>query len=330
MKISAVIPVYNAEKYIYRCINSVISQTYTNWEIVFVDDGSTDKSVEIITQFASTEKRIKLYHQSNKGPGSARNLGIKHVQGEIVVFIDSDDYIDRDYFLQLSKAMTRYDLVFINVAQVSSSGSIIKNENMYQYKKLDKDTLLRQQMTGRIPWGGVRKAVRMQLITKNNILFSNLLVGEECLYSFKVLKSAQTYGFLSAKIDYFYVNHKSSQSKLIEIDPYYNVVVTMKTYLHENGCYEEYADTLNSLIIVAMLVSIDRITNMFTGNLRNEKCHQVVNQYSKIIDRQFGIDIHNMPMKALVCVPFIDLKNYQTIFLLSIIKSFVKRIKIGK
>lgn len=329
MKISAVIPLYNAEKYIYKCIKSVIDQTYDDWELIVVDDGSDDNSVDIVTHIALNEKRIKLYCQKNEGPGSARNLGIKYAQGEIVVFIDSDDYVACDYFMQLSKMMIKHDLVFINVAQVSTNGYTIKNENMYQYKNLDKDTLLRCQMTGKIPWGGVRKAARRSLITSNNIFFDNLLVGEECLYSFKVLNSANNYGFMSKKNNYFYVNHTNSQSKLENIDPYYDVVFSLKTYLYENGYYKKFADTLNSLIIVAMLVSMDRIARIYNGSVRKEKCSQIFNQYSKIIDRKYSIDIHNIPTRALICLPFINAHNYTAIIILSKLKTWFEERKMA-
>ena len=115
MIISVVIPVYNAERYLQRCISSVQSQTYSNWEMVLVDDGSKDNSLKICQENAAIDNRIKVVHQSNKGPGEARNVGIAATTGDYVVFVDADDYIDKDYFQLLSKKAVGNDVVFIDV-----------------------------------------------------------------------------------------------------------------------------------------------------------------------------------------------------------------------
>ena len=88
-KVSVIIPVYNVEKYVAEAINSVLAQTYTNFEIIIIDDGSTDRSKEICQQF--TDFRIKIIHQQNRGLAGARNTGIRHAQGEYLAFLDSDD-----------------------------------------------------------------------------------------------------------------------------------------------------------------------------------------------------------------------------------------------
>ena len=92
--VSVIIPVYNAEKFIERCINSVLKQDYSNYEIILVNDGSSDKSNVILQQFAKRHTHIKLIEQKNQGVSAARNIGIKNSSGDWIVFIDSDDYID--------------------------------------------------------------------------------------------------------------------------------------------------------------------------------------------------------------------------------------------
>ena len=93
LKISVIIPVYNAENYVSRCIESVLAQTYNDWQMILVDDGSKDKSLEICQKYADADNRISVMHQENAGPGIARNAGIAEASGSYVVFIDSDDYI---------------------------------------------------------------------------------------------------------------------------------------------------------------------------------------------------------------------------------------------
>lgn len=105
--LSIIIPVYNCEKYIGRCIESVIRQTYTNLEIILVDDGSNDKSLSICEEYAEKDSRIKVIHKSNGGVSSARNCGIKACTGDYIGFIDSDDYIDETMYEELLNALLR-------------------------------------------------------------------------------------------------------------------------------------------------------------------------------------------------------------------------------
>ena len=151
-KISVIIPIYNAENYVGRCIESVQAQTYNNWQMILVDDGSKDKSLEICQKYADVDDRISVIHQENAGPGIARNTGIAKASGNYVVFIDSDDYIEKDYFQLLAKH--NEDVVFINVRNVDKDGHVLKEEYMSKNKKLSKDVILRRQMTGKIDWGG--------------------------------------------------------------------------------------------------------------------------------------------------------------------------------
>lgn len=92
-KVSVIIPVYNVEKYLNECVDSVLSQTYQNFEIILVDDGSTDKSGDICDKYASDDDRIKVVHKENGGLSDARNCGLKEAQGEYIYFLDSDDFI---------------------------------------------------------------------------------------------------------------------------------------------------------------------------------------------------------------------------------------------
>lgn len=151
-KISVIIPIYNAETYVSRCIESVLDQTYCNWQMILVDDGSKDKSLEICQKYADADDRISVIHQENAGPGIARNTGIAKASGNYVVFIDSDDYIEKDYFLLLSEHDE--DVIFINVRDVDEYGRVLKEDFMAKNKNLSIETILRRQMTGKIDWGG--------------------------------------------------------------------------------------------------------------------------------------------------------------------------------
>ena len=109
IKLSIIVPVYNVAEYLERCLNSLINQTLNEIEIICVNDGSTDNSLYILEKFAGLDKRIKIINQKNKGLSGARNTGIKLVQGEYFGFLDSDDWVDLDYFEKLYKRAKNCD-----------------------------------------------------------------------------------------------------------------------------------------------------------------------------------------------------------------------------
>ena len=118
--ISVIIPAYNAEQYIERCLESVVKQTYKNLEIIVVDDGSTDNTGDICEQYAKRDKRILVIHQQNKGLTRSRKVGITLSKGEYIGFVDSDDWIDEDMYEYLYQNMLKFD------AQVVTSGRYLE------------------------------------------------------------------------------------------------------------------------------------------------------------------------------------------------------------
>ena len=111
--ISVIVPVFNTEEYLNRCLDSIINSTYKELEIICVDDGSTDCSAEILEQYASIDNRITIIHQDNQGVSVARNKGLESAVGEYVCFIDSDDWIHEQFFTYLHRAITE------NVADIA-------------------------------------------------------------------------------------------------------------------------------------------------------------------------------------------------------------------
>ena len=173
MKIRVIIPVYNAGQYLERCFESVLNQTHQDWEVIAIDDGSKDNSLELMRDYQLKDDRFKTLHQDNAGAGAARNYALEVCKKDsaygYIVFIDADDYIEPDYFEILSRH--NEDVVFIDIFQRDATGKVIKEERMSDYAILDIDTIIRKQMTGCIPWGGVRKAYKSHLLFNNNIQY---------------------------------------------------------------------------------------------------------------------------------------------------------------
>lgn len=116
--VSVIIPVYNAAPYLVRCLDSVLRQTYTDLEVVLVDDGSTDGSAHICDEYVIKDKRVRVIHQQNKGASIARKQGIERAQGEWLTFVDSDDVVEDDYVERLYKTLRKYDVQIAACDQV--------------------------------------------------------------------------------------------------------------------------------------------------------------------------------------------------------------------
>lgn len=130
--ISVIVPVYNVEKYLERCVKSIAAQTYKDLEILLIDDGSTDKSGKMCDDFQQTDSRIKAFHKQNGGLSDARNYGIEHSAGEFISFVDSDDYIDEKMLETLHRLITENDADLA----VCSAMDVFEGKEVTQVKEI--------------------------------------------------------------------------------------------------------------------------------------------------------------------------------------------------
>lgn len=194
---SVIVPIYNSESYINECIQSVVDSDFKNWELLLIDDGSIDQSGIICDEWSKRDSRIKVFHKVNGGVSSARNLGIEKAKGNWLTFVDSDDFISRDFMNRILEetARTDTDLVFNDFNIIYSD----KKEFFRTYSwTADKEESFRNYLIHswpRVAWGAVRK----DLITKNGIRYpENLTVFEDfhfmckcILFSHKIIKISE-------------------------------------------------------------------------------------------------------------------------------------------
>lgn len=190
-KVSIIIPIFNAERFITRCINSILNQNFKNFELLLIDDGSTDNSADICNNFSKIDTRVKVFHKINGGVGSARNLGLKHANGEYIFFIDSDDFIlenSLSFFLELDSAQN--DLYMFKT-------SIFKNETIIGNKYSEKKVKLKNEV-----WNYIFKK---EIIDENSIEFIDVKYGEDYNFVAKYFMCVKTKRF----IDQFVYVYKS-------------------------------------------------------------------------------------------------------------------------
>lgn len=258
MLFSIIMPVYNAEKTLTRGIESVLKQTLKDFEIIIVDDGSTDDSWNIIKKYESDDKRVIAVHQDNAGPGAARNRAISISCGEYIAFLDADDYWEPDFLDTILRVSDekKSDFIFVETVKEREDGSVIKYLNVGKNKDLTKYEMICSQMTGKMPWG-MSKVIRKELVEKAGNGFLNINVGEETIFSYEVLKRAQYITFAD-KVIYHYVQSGTGQHTKGDYDPWKPLVEKMKEHLLVSGEYDKYEDTINSMALKALAICIYR------------------------------------------------------------------------
>ena len=172
--ISVIVPVYNSELYIEKCINSILKQDYTNYEIIIINDGSTDDSEKVIRKITKTTNKIRYYKQKNSGVAKTRNNGIEFAKGEYIAFIDNDDYIDPDYFKVLidSSKSGDADIVLCGYRRPDENGKIIKELHITEHEWT--------KFLITAPWA---KVYKKEYIVKNGISFLDNNIGEDVFFN---------------------------------------------------------------------------------------------------------------------------------------------------
>lgn len=226
-EISVIVPVYNVEKYLNRCINSILAQTFTDFELILVDDGSTDNSPKICDEYAKNDHRVVVIHKENGGVSSARNMGLKYAASEYVTFIDADDEVLDTYLMNLYK-YNEYDYVVSGAVHkyINENNNLIK-ENATHFddskgthiNELPKDFFY----NGIIHpcWG---KLYKREIIIKNNIKFQSVRCSEDSLFNLQYLPYASSWKLIN-KQNYIYFHrigcdNATSKFFLSDIDVY--------------------------------------------------------------------------------------------------------------
>lgn len=318
-KISIIIPVYNAVKTLNKSIESVLRQSIGAWEIIAVDDGSTDESLTVLNSYAAKDPRILVYHQDNLGPGQARNLGMEKASGEYLAFLDSDDFWEENFLelVQQKISQSAPDVIFYDIIHEKENGALIKYSYLSDFKNLPILKLIKCQMTGKFQWGMV-KVIKTSIVANNHLEFSKDAVGEEAIFSFNVLRFAQTVAFIDKPI-YHYIQSNDGQHKKGNFDPWEKVVFSMKQYLLKIGQYENYKKTINSFALRSLSIACYRLAISFSWRQARVKIKQKIRSYC--LDYNLNqIEKENLDKVTIVLRPFIRLKFVLPIYMAAIIK----------
>lgn len=242
--ISVIVPVYNTEKYLDRCIQSILAQTYTDLELLLIDDGSTDSSGAICDKYAEQDSRVRVFHKANGGVSSARNIGLDNAKGEWIGWVDSDDYIDEDMYEQLyNAAMSKnVDIAYCNYrtelfSSNMPSDSLSKGDFFNQYLYVPTTSLC------------------ITLAKKslyNNIRFNEKAnLGEDLLISSKLYYFSKS-RILVPKALYFYTDTPFSLTKTVQpkqLEGLLKNTIELYRFFNRTSIYSDLKETLAGRIL---------------------------------------------------------------------------------
>lgn len=262
-RISVIIPVYNVENFIAICLDSLLSQTYENFEIILIDDGSKDESLRICKNYEQKDSRIHVIHQENQGVSAARNAGLEMVTGEYVTFIDPDDYVKHDYLEILHQDLTLHnaDIVCCNMVELMDNQVVHINKPRILQKRLlrsAEDIYTAIATRKEYFWNSACMAL-IKTSWINDCRFRELRFGEDQAFMYDLL-TKEPVVYLDTYEGYFYIRHANSATMSqnafsisrgkddVAVNEYrYKALPSLSTDIRV-GFFQMYAESVHALV----------------------------------------------------------------------------------
>lgn len=298
-KLSVVVPIYNAEKFLSTCLDSIISQDLDGFEVVLVDDGSTDSSEKICCDYAKKYSFVTTLHQANGGVSAARNLGVQHVLSEYVVFVDADDFLPIGALSTMYAVAESYpaDMHIFNLARTSGSSLNVRVPESHLplgVSYMEVQNVMHLLLRYQIPVGPVAKLFRSSLFQHIDFAMG-MKVGEDLLFNLCYLNAVNSRVVLSDTVVYYCV--VNPQSAMHTCDPqkdYDRLNASVEEWLHKSMLHEIFHDdflyfkTINILQIISRGKAMPSEGNGYLPFLRSlplPVIHSFAPRYQKRLNR---------------------------------------------
>lgn len=268
-KVSVIIPVYNIEEYIGRCIESILNQSFTDFELILINDGSNDNSGKICDKYANTDSRIKVIHNINKGVSASRNDGIKNATGEWICFVDGDDWIEEHTLLTLFRYNIKADIIQFKY-NIIGAQSDFNEESILQVKLLTQQNYTNCKYFHPACWGYI---FNLEIIRANNIYFlETIRIGEDQAFVLKYIAIC-TSVLLSPLRGYNYLirngsamNSKPSIDKALD---HLKAVEDVCNFLKKHNLFGLTDSELYKNAFSSLLISFWTYAWAYSGNIEN-------------------------------------------------------------
>lgn len=291
-KVSILVPIYNVEKYLEQCIESIINQTLKDIEIILVDDGSPDNCPQMCDNYAKKDSRIKVVHKKNGGLSSARNAGIEVATGDYIGFVDSDDYIELDMYekMYIIAKENNVDFVMSDYCRVSSEGKVKAtldiDEGIYNKNKIKKEVFPTLIMSDDINYGSLLSVCyclyKRDLFIKNNLMFDDeIKYSEDNLFSSIVGYKSDSFYYMKGSYFYNYRYNPNSISTTYKEDAL-DVYIEMNNRLYDNFYRCKEYDFKRQLSLHMIYYTLNYINQVLGSNLNlKEKYRKIKNSLKK-------------------------------------------------
>lgn len=288
-RISVIVPIYNVEKYIDACLRSIQNQTFRDFEVILVNDGTPDNSMEIARKYVENDSRFILYNKTNGGLSNARNFGIERAKGEYIAFIDSDDRIRSRYLENLYRAIVRFKadvaicdfkLYYQNKNKVCSSGSNLKNNRLYDTVDGLKELLSDRNMRFYV-WNKLWKAslFRDNGITMTSMFYEDIVI---CSQLFCHVRKAVTISYPGYIYTRAFSKYKEISMSGARINDYINTVPMVRKYLSEKKLYNKVRVQF-SIHIMHVFLSVPLLVFQARDGLDNGVVRNSLSGMGKVI-----------------------------------------------
>ena len=297
VKVSVIIPVYNSEEYLVRCLESVVNQSYYNLEIIIINDGSNDNSPNIIKEYMRNDERIVYIKQNNSGLSEARNAGIEIATGDFLFFLDSDDEISRDAIRLLVEKSIQGNLdVAIGLLKYIKNNKEYNSNRKLDERKIDNgiDCINEMLNAKNIRFHAVAKLFRRELFFNIRFPINRLYEDTGCIY--KVIYKAKRIGYINNKIYLYYFNNNSISKgnfniKKLDLMLFANDI---QSFLQENLSFEQCKDNYFNFKVDSFLsLYRDIMTNSSNKRSDIEKLYYISKLNSICILLSGGVQLRN-------------------------------------
>lgn len=289
IKLSIIIPIYNVEKWLEECLDSVFSQYRDDIEIILINDGSTDQSLKIAERYYSKEKNIQLIDQPNRGLGAARNVGIQRAQGEYLFFIDSDDYIKENAIIKILHVISKYpevDCLLLNYTEFEDESNKILKEKFlkHDYKRIENGAkILCETFQNKEYISGAQfHIVKRKLLRNKKVRFDEGVIHEDEGFSFDVMVNSVLVYILVDPIYFYRIRKNSIMQKNSYQKSFSGYAVELIRMLKNNADQQE--KYINDGIIKLLVERWNFINDNYwklEKNKENRKLYQNVKFYIK-------------------------------------------------